>query len=232
MDYRTYTEELQGLLRLKSQPLAITFCPEPPPGVPRINRPAASGCTYWRLAAEGAVFYTEGADHFGCPVGAYTHGIPLPPAQTEELNGLVDTMTDLGYLSREEIPQIPRRSQAFGVLVYAPLALTPCPPDVVLVRGNARQVMALAEAARGARAAGDAATMGRPACAMIPQTQQTGAGATSLGCIGNRVYTGLRDDELYYAIPGERLGEVMERLQAIVQANLTLEAYHTGRRDA
>ncbi len=232
MDYRTFSEELQGLLRLKSQPLAITFCPEPPPGVPRINRPAASGCTYWRLAAEGAVFYTEGADHFGCPVGAYTHGVSLPPAQTEELKGLVGTMTDLGYLNLGEIPQIPRRSQAFGVLVYAPLALAPCPPDVVLVRGNARQVMALAEAARGANAVSDAATMGRPACAMIPQTLQTGAGTTSLGCIGNRVYTGLRDDELYYAVPGERLGAVIERLQAIVQANLTLEAYHTGRRDA
>jgi uncharacterized protein (DUF169 family) len=232
MDYRTYAEELQGLLRLKSHPLAIAFCPSPPPGVPRVNRPAASGCTYWRLAAEGAVFYTEGADHFGCPVGAYAHGIPLPTAQAKELNGLIGTMTDLGYLTPEEIPQIPRRSQAFGVLVYAPLAVTPCPPDVVLVRGNARQVMALAEAARGAKVPSDAATMGRPACAMIPQAVQTGAGTTSLGCIGNRVYTGLRDDELYYAIPGEKLGPVIERLQAIIQANLTLEAYHTGRRDA
>ncbi len=232
MNYRTLAEELQGLLRLKSHPLAIAFCPEPPPGVPRINQPAASGCTYWRLAAEGAVFYTEGADHFGCPVGAYTHGIALPPAETTALQGLVGTMTDLGYLASEEIPRIPRRRQAFGVLVYAPLAATPCAPDVVLVRGNARQVMALAEAGRGAGLPADASTMGRPACSMIPQAMETGAGTTSLGCVGNRVYTGLGDDELYYAIPGDKLAVVIERLQTIVQANLTLEAYHTGRRDA
>ena len=31
-----------------------------------------------------------------------------------------------------------------------------------------------------------------------------GKTATSFGCIGNRVYTGLGDDEGYYAIPGER----------------------------
>ncbi len=231
MNYRTYAEELRGLLRLKSHPLAIAFCPTPPPGVPRINRLAASGCTYWRLAAEGAVFYTEGADHLGCPVGAYTHGIALPPAQAKELDGLLGT-TGLGHLRPEDIPQIPRRSQAFGILVYAPLAVTPCPPDVVLVRGNARQVMALAEAARDAGLPGDAAAMGRPACAMIPQAIQTGTGTVSLGCVGNRVYTGLRDDELYYAIPGEKLVAVIERLQSIIQANLTLQAYHTGRRDA
>jgi hypothetical protein len=33
------------------------------------------------------------------------------------------------------------------VAVYAPLAAAPVPPDVVLVRGNARQVMLLAGAA-------------------------------------------------------------------------------------
>jgi hypothetical protein len=47
-------------------------------------------------------------------VGAYTHGIALPPAEAKELNGLIGTMTNLGYLTPEEIPQIPRRSQAFG----------------------------------------------------------------------------------------------------------------------
>ena len=232
MPYRASAETLQRSLGLRSRPLALAFLPSAPPGVPRIDRPAASGCTYWKLAAEGGAFYTEVADHFGCAVGAYTHGIELPPAQAKDLEGLIGTMTGLGYLRAEEIPQIPTRKERFGVLVYAPLAEAPCPPDVVLVRGNARQVMLLAEAAWSAGLRGDAATMGRPACAMVPQAIHSGTGTTSLGCIGNRVYTGLADDELYFAIPGPKLAAVVERLGTILQANRALEAFHAARRDA
>jgi uncharacterized protein (DUF169 family) len=55
-------------------------------------------------------------------------------------------------------------------------------------------------------------------------------GVVSLGCIGNRVYTGLGDDELYFTIPGPRIGAVVERLEAVVHANRELEKYHEGRR--
>ena len=58
----------------------------------------------------------------------------------------------------EDVPQIPTRTTALQVAVYAPLAAAPVPPDVVLVHGNARQVMLLAEAAQAAGAAGTGAT--------------------------------------------------------------------------
>ena len=58
----------------------------------------------------------------------------------------------------EDVPQIPTRTMALQVAVYAPLAAAPVPPDVVLVRGNARQVMLPAEAAQAAGAAGTGAT--------------------------------------------------------------------------
>ena len=51
----------------------------------------------------------------------------------------------------------------------------------------------------------------------------------SLGCIGNRVYTGLADDELYYAVPGQHLAAVVEKLVTIVHANRELEKYHRAR---
>ena len=46
-------------------------------GIPRISESAPSGCTDWRLAAEGQVFYPEASDHFGCLIGAYTHSVSL-----------------------------------------------------------------------------------------------------------------------------------------------------------
>jgi len=130
----------------------------------------------------------------------------------------------------EEVGALPRRTELFKVAVYAPLAEAPVPPDVVLVRGRARQIMLVAEAARAAGLAGDAAAMGRPACAMIPAVLDRPGAVTSLGCIGNRVYTGLGDDELYFTIPGGRIGDVVERLETVLHANRELEQYHQARR--
>ena len=71
-------------------------------------------------------------------------------------------MVGLSYLRMEDVAKIPQRQTPFQTAVYAPLALAPAPPDVVLVRGNARQLMLLAEAAEHAGIAGAAPAMGRP----------------------------------------------------------------------
>src|SRR5437588_6033372 len=107
---QTAAEQLRGLLGLRTEPVALSFRATPPAGVPRVGAPAPSGCTYWKQAAEGRTFYTEAPDHYGCPIGAYTHGLDLPPERAEELRGVVATMTDLGYLRSEEVPDIPRLS--------------------------------------------------------------------------------------------------------------------------
>ena len=230
MDARTAGRRLTELLGLASPPVAVTFAAAAPAGIARVSRPGPAGCAYWKQAAEGAVFYTEAADHFNCPVGAYTHGVGLPPERAKELEGVVGTMVGLQYIRMEEVGALPRRKEPFRVAVYAPLAETPTPPDVVLVRGRARQIMLVAEAARAGGLEGARAAMGRPACAMIPAVLEGPGGVTSLGCIGNRVYTGMGDDELYFTIPGGQVGLVVERLEAVVHANRELEKYHEARR--
>src|SRR5690242_20838162 len=150
MDPRTAGRRLSELLNLRVKPVAVTFAAAPPPGVARVSTSGPAGCAYWKQAGEGAVFYTEAADHFNCPVGAHTHGVALPPERARELEGVVGTMVGLQYIRMEEVGALPRRSARFGVAVYAPLAETPAPPDVVIVRGRARQIMLVAEAARAA----------------------------------------------------------------------------------
>ena len=71
-----------------------------------------------------------------------------------------------------------------------------------------------------------------PTCAVLPQVLKTGQGVASLGCIGNRVYTGLADDELYFALPGSQVQAVTEKLATIVHANRELEKYHTAKLSA
>src|SRR4051794_34129820 len=115
-------QQLQDLLGLRRPPVAVTFRDTAPPGVPRVHSAGPSSCAYWKLAAEGRAFYTEAADHYNCPIGAYTHGVEAPAAVKKELEGVVSTMLSLGYLRAEEVPGIPRREGTFGVAVYAPLA--------------------------------------------------------------------------------------------------------------
>ena len=188
-----------------------------------------SGCSYWKRAADGATFYTEASDHFGCPVGAYTHNIELPPERAKELGEVVGMMVNLGYLSSEEVPSIPRRVQRFRFAAYSPLTGAPAEPDVVLIRGNARQTMLLAEAAQAAGIGASSGITGRPTCAAIPAAINSERANASLGCIGNRVYTDLADDELYFALPGKHLAAVTKKLATIVQANRELEKYHRAR---
>jgi uncharacterized protein (DUF169 family) len=221
--------ELQELLNLRAAPVAVTFRPTAPAGVSHVTAREPAGCGYWRRAAAGEVFYTDADDHKRCPIGAHTHGVALSPAETEELQGLVKTMVDLQYLAMDEVPQIPTRTAPFGVAIYAPIDRTPLPPDVVLIRGNARQLMLLAEAAQSAGVPATTPAMGRPTCAILPEAINGQRPAASFGCIGNRVYTGLDDSEAYFAIPGASLSAVEERLRVIVRANAELENFHRGR---
>ena len=220
---------LMELLSLTSAPVAISFVDAAPPGVPHVSTVEPAGCGYWRRAAAGEVFFTVAEDHKGCPVGAHTHNVTLSPDEQQELMGTVQMMVGLSYLKMEEVPQIPKLKTPLQLAVYAPLAAAPVPPDVVLVRGHARQLMLLAEAAQAAGVAGTGATMGRPSCAVLPEAINSTRTAASFGCVGNRVYTGADDSEAYFAIPGPCLGSVEEKLAVIVRANQELETFHRGR---
>lgn len=52
----------------------------------------------------------------------------------------------------------------------------------------------------------------------------------SLGCIGNRVYTGLGEDEMYLVVRGKDVPALADALVAITGANDALRTYAQGRR--
>jgi uncharacterized protein (DUF169 family) len=218
-------------LKLEWRPVAIAFMAAPPADLPRVDRALPAGCAYWKHASEGRGFYTTAEDHYGCTVGAFTHNVTLPDDKSQELQSVVGTMVSLEYLSGDEVPSIPRRQTPMQIAAYAPLADATFTPDVVVFRGNARQLMLLSEAARAAGifGGGDGFILGRPACAMIPQAGNTGGAVASFGCIGNRVYTGLADDEFYVTVPGAGLERTLERLAVILNANIQLKAFHEAR---
>jgi len=216
-------------LALANAPVAIAFVSTLPEGVNRIGNALPASCSYWKEASAGRTFATAGDDHTNCPVGAYTHGVVLSPVQTTELQSVIGMMTELHYIKKEEIPLIPHRSEPMRFAVYSPLAGATFDADAIVFRGNPRQIMLLTEAARAAGMFDTATVMGRPACTMVPQAVSAQAGVASVGCIGNRVYTGLDDNELYLTVPGAAVGRVLECLETVLAANAALEQFHRNR---
>jgi len=208
-DYRIIEQRLSEVLGLQRRPVAVAFRATPPAGVPKFTGTEPSGCSFWRIASGGRTFYTVPSDHFNCPIGSYTHNLPLPQERAQELEQTLSFMAGVGYIQMEEVPRIPRLPQPPGVVVYAPLGETPVEPDVVLFPGRPGRVMLLQEAALRAGVAAQAPLLGRPTCMVLPAALAHGVIA-STGCIGNRVYTDLGEDELYVAIPGKDLPRIAE----------------------
>jgi uncharacterized protein (DUF169 family) len=222
---------MQRALNLSRRPVAVAFRDTPPAGVSPFAGTEPSGCSFWRLAAGGRVFYTVPADHHNCPIGSHTHAITLPPPRAPELEQTLELMAGLGYVRMEEVPDIPRLRRTPGAVVYAPLGETPVDPDVVLVAGRPGRLMLLMEAAGHAGVATQPGLLGRPTCMALPAALAGGAVA-STGCIGNRVYTDLGEDELYVVLSGGDVERVVGSLTAIIGANDTLAGYHRDRRRA
>ena len=229
IDYERIEKLIQKNLDLQHRPVGIAFLESVPPRIEKFEGVRPSGCSFWKLASEGRVFYTVGADHFNCPIGSYTHNIALPEGRAHELNDTLTFMTDIGYLRMTEVPQIPRLAETPEVVVYGPLGDIPIDPDVALFWGPPAKVMMLQEAAIRAGVTTQFKTLARPTCMVLPAALSQGTVASS-GCVGNRVYTGLEDANMYVAIPGDDVGAVAEQTAVIRAANSTLLQYHQERK--
>ena len=134
-NYRALEQQLSSELGLTRRPVAIAFVEAPPTGVSKFTGSVPSGCSFWRLAADGRVFYTVPGDHYNCPIGSYTHNMPLPPERANDLDQTLGLMADIGYVRMEEVSGIPVLPKTPAVVVYAPLGETPVDPDVVIFGG-------------------------------------------------------------------------------------------------
>lgn len=228
-DYGRIEQHLTTQLSLKHRPVAVAFLKSAPAGIEKFEGVQPSGCSFWKLASDGRTFFTVAADHYNCPIGSHTHNIPLPADRAQELGDTLGFMTSIGYLRMEEVPGIPQLAVTPGVVVYAPLAAAPVDPDVVLFWGPPGKVMLLQEAAIRAGAAAQLSTLGRPTCMVVPAALTHGVVA-STGCVGNRVYTGLDEADLYVAVPGRDLERIADETATIATANATLLNYHEGRK--
>ena len=73
-------------------------------------------------------------------------------------------------------------------------------------------------------------SLGRPACALIPQVINSGKAAASLGCCGARAYIrSLDDGTTLWALPGEKLADYIDAIDTLAEANSVLTRFHKQR---
>jgi uncharacterized protein (DUF169 family) len=229
MDYSILELELCETLGLSRRPIAVAFRESPPIGVPKFAGEEPSGCSFWQLAAGGMTFYTVPDDHCNCAMGSYTHNFSLTPERAAEFEQKLSLMASSGYIKMDEIPSIPRLKQTPNAVVYSPLGDTPTEPDLVIFVARPMQVMILQEAAMRVGIGLQLSLLGRPTCLSLPMAMTQGL-VTSGGCLGNRVYTGLAEDELYVLVPGRVLQKIADEIHAITESNSKITEYHQRRR--
>jgi uroporphyrinogen decarboxylase len=103
----------------------------------------------------------------------------------------------------------------YQALLVAPLDRATFEPHVVVIYANPAQVMRLTQAAlwrTGGRLA--SSFQGRMDCAdIIVTTMQTGRPQLILPCSGDRIFGQTQDHEMAFAIPWERMAEIVEGLE-------------------
>lgn len=223
---------VQKLLGLDSPPVGVAFLDAPPAGVAEWDGGAApAGCAFWKQAMSGRTFYTVQSAHHNCAVGSYTHRIPMPDDRAQELEKTIGFMVSSGYLRMEEVPGIPTLPRTPAVVAYGPAEpAASFKPDVVIVAANPGQAMMLYEAALRA-GVGQALTnvLGRPGCASLPLAVQSGTAAMSFGCKGNRTFTGISDQQMYFVVPGPAWPKLAAELEGVLSANRAMASHYEGK---
>jgi uncharacterized protein (DUF169 family) len=220
-EYRQIGSEINELLKLENPPVAISFVEAPPKGTRKNDESAASGCVFWIRGFEDN-FYTDQKDHANCNIGSFTHGF-LPPEKVS-LDACMDIalFDKTGYFPASAFGGVSRMKEDPHYVAYGPLHRVAFEPDVVLMVVNPQQAMLVGESA------GNAKLMGAPTCQAIPMSYNDHQIGISLGCITNRIRTGIKPTEMVVTVPRDELPAFTERLRQRAQANNEVEVAVTA----
>jgi uncharacterized protein (DUF169 family) len=113
---------------------------------------------------------------------------------------------------------LPTLGRMPSAVTYGPLSEA-TGADVVLMRISGLALMTVKDAFPGL------AVEGKPQCHIIPLALKTGEPAASVGCALSRARTGMKAEELVCVLPGNRLAEIVEKLEAAVSLDREMARY-------
>lgn len=225
---QTASATISDLLGLEHAPVAITFHETVPNGTTKyfdkpMSEPTPDGrsgrvaapCVFWMHGHETA-FATLPQDHGNCSVGRFTHGLAGAADIIDKSD--VAALLEVGWVTMEAFAGVAALSRQPAAISYGPLGEATSVPDVVLFRVSPRQMMEIADAI-------PVEFSGKPQCQILPRAADKKVVAVSMGCALSRVRTGMSDDELTCAVPGERIEELAQALGSVVRADQAVAGY-------
>ena len=228
-DWSALSHRLVAALRPFAPPLAISFHSPgqtppadrvevryPPPNEHGRTGQVPAGCVFWIHGATDT-FATVAADHANCSVGSYTHGfITLEEAAAKDDVGAV---LEAGWVDQAAVMALPHVAERPESVVYGPLAERRTAPDVVLLRVSGLGLMTLKDAFP------EMPIEGKPQCHIVAMAKDRNVVAASVGCALSRSRTGMRSEEMTCVIPGKRLPDVVETLEATAGLDRAMARY-------
>lgn len=214
--------KLDEYIRPTTFPVAVKFLRhgEPPP--PKAKRPLddlkrhVTVCQGWGIARRYGWTTVLRADDMKCPLGALVAGFAAPNAFYDEGNlcaGMYTADAQAGARSEASVEKF-KPGEIDGI-VFGPLNRADYEPEVLIIYGNAAQVMRLVAAAlykSGGRVESSfAARMDCSDHLVVPL--RTDQPQVILPCNGDRIFAGAQDEEMAFTVPWSKVGDLMEGLE-------------------
>ena len=216
VDLNYLNDILVNRLRVKRQPVAITFCKEQPPaGYEPVKHVA---CAIVRLAEEGRHVYVDAQNH-DCWVGQYHLGLNPEPGdfikQGEYLTMAQGFFTEEGArCNKAQSYSLPEGT--ITALAAAPLDKVPegVDVDLLVVICNAQQAMQIAGAASVREGLFPHGELGASACSSIfAAPWHLKNSIFALGDGGGRNFNKVAGGEMFVSIPREHFRYIIELVE-------------------
>ena len=216
VDLNYLNDILVNKMRVKRQPVAVTYCADgPPEGYEPINVVA---CAIVRMAEEGRRIYVD-AGHHDCWVGQYHLGL-LPDPDPFITEGEYLTMAQ-GFFTEEGARCNKQQSYSLpdgtiNALAAAPLNDVPegTPVDLLICICNAQQAMQIAGAASVREGTFPHGELGASACSSIfAAPWHKGNSIFALGDGGGRAFNKLGMGDMFVSIPRQHFKYIIELME-------------------
>jgi uncharacterized protein (DUF169 family) len=213
------SERLIRLLRLRTSPVAVKLYgreEEIPQGIEKPTRPITL-CQFVNLSRIHGKILLGKMENIVCAYAQSFLGFSDFPPDLLAGKRAIGRRTETAEAYEKILRDMPKINGGETVAVLtSPLEKMPVEPDLVLVFGNAAQVMRLIHSAtwkRGERmsirTAAEAGTCGEGIAATYLLKRPT----IAFPCYGSRRFGLAGDDEIIFGIPIENLGEILECLE-------------------
>ncbi|MEM7800019.1 MAG: DUF169 domain-containing protein [Chloroflexota bacterium] len=216
VDLKYLNDILVNKMRVKRQPVAITFCADGPPA--GYESASVVACAIVRLAEEGRAVYVD-VNHHDCWVGQYHLGLLDEPSEFitsgEYLTMAQGFFTEQGArCNKQQSYSLPKGT--ITALAAAPLDQVPdgVHVDLVVSICNSQQAMQIAGACSVREGTFPHGELGPSACSSIfAAPWHTQNSVFALGDGGGRAFNKVGQGEMFVSIPRHHFKYVIELIE-------------------